>query len=616
MHLKRRLTILAGLCCALGAPAVAIPDAPPAARQAGTVPIVFTDTDVSEVLQAIGRAFRINLIYPAQLKKPISINVRVRSEDEALRYVTAAADLAYRQIGKTYVVGTPQGLRQALEPLGERARIRLNRLTAAEAQSRLESALPFLTVRQAGDQLLVIGAPEDVAQARALLAEQDPERPDDPQTTALARLQHANVAQAARMIQSLYPGLRAEAVGPADRPGGVVSLAGPRSQVQAAQQAIRAVDVPSAPSAPGRIYRVYQIKYSSAPLLKEFIEKAAPDVGALVAPESYSPLVPGFRPLSGATLGSTTSGGIGGGIGGGFGGGIGGGLGGASSGIGGGIAGGGVGGEVEQRKQREGDRAKQLVLSGTPEAVEAAVRLLEQVDVQPRQVMVEVKVVDTSPERAEQLGLRWNWTPFEFNEVPRGTPLSPTTNQPLAKDTRRPSFGQFSRVPWQFTGILDALITRREARLLADPRIQVVDNDEANIFIGDTVRARIAQATGLGGQTIEIVEFPVGIILLVRPRVNADGHITMRVHPVVSTITSLDADNVPQTSAREAETTVLLKDGETVVIGGLIRDEISRTVREIPLLAKLPLVGELFRQRSNSHRHSEILVFITPHILK
>lgn len=158
------------------------------------------------------------------------------------------------------------------------------------------------------------------------------------------------------------------------------------------------------------------------------------------------------------------------------------------------------------------------------------------------------------------------------------------------------------------------MVSRKEAKILANPRVMVVDNEDANIFIGDTVRTKISQAS-TNGTTIQVLEFPIGIVLLVRPRVNADGRITMRVHPVVSTITAIGADNLPQTSSREAETTVMIKDGETIVLGGLIRDEMLRTVQEVPILSKLPIVGELFKYRSKDHRHSEIMVFITPHIL-
>jgi len=172
----------------------------------------------------------------------------------------------------------------------------------------------------------------------------------------------------------------------------------------------------------------------------------------------------------------------------------------------------------------------------------------------------------------------------------------------------------FSRAPWNFSALLQALVTRKEAKILATPSVQVIDNENANIFIGDTVRAHIATAGALGTQNTQIVEFPIGIILLIRPRVNADGDVTMRVHPVVSTITSVDSDNVPQTSTREAETTLVVKNNETIVLGGLIRDEMTKTVREVPLLSKLPLVGELFRNTNVTGRKSEILVFITPRI--
>ena len=119
-----------------------------------------------------------------------------------------------------------------------------------------------------------------------------------------------------------------------------------------------------------------------------------------------------------------------------------------------------------------------------------------------------------------------------------------------------------------------------------------------------------------GGQTVEIREFPVGIILLIQPRVTSDGNITLHVNPAVSTVTSIDEDNIPQTATREAETIVNVKDGETLVLGGLIRDEYRKTVTAIPLLSQLPIVGELFKSRSTSKKRSDVIVTITPRIVK
>ncbi len=589
--------------------------APP--PQDTVIRLVFDNTDVSDVLRAISLRTRANIVFPAQSKIPITINATARSTDEALRVVTAAARLVYRQIGDTYVVATPEGMRQAVEPFGERTRLTLNSLTPAEVITLLEGALPYLTVRPAGTQVLVIGATEDIEQARAILNEQDKPRTAEPQVSEVLRLQYAPANQVASMLKNMFPGLKADAIGAADKPGGAVGLVGSRSQVEGARDAVRIVDIPTAPAEPSQEYRVYLIKYSSAPVLKTFLEGAAPGVKVLVGPETYSPLAPGFRPLSGATLGTaSTSGGLGGGLGGGFGGGSGG-FGGRSG------AGMDVAGGAEERRAKEGDRARSLVLQGAPEHLDAAVKLLEQVDLPPRQVMVDVKVVDASPERAEELGLKWNWTRFGFYEARPGTEVDTGNTNGIGGEftnffTRALGFGQFSRVPWSFQAVLTGMITRREAKLLASPSIQVTDNDDANIFIGDTIRTQIvSQGGAVNGTTIQVVEFPIGIILLVRPRINSDGNITLRVHPVVSTITGIDPETrLPQSSTREAETTVMVKDGETIVIGGLIREEMSRVVQEVPLLSRLPLVGELFRNRSTNRRKSEVLVFITPRIVK
>jgi len=216
------------------------------------------------------------------------------------------------------------------------------------------------------------------------------------------------------------------------------------------------------------------------------------------------------------------------------------------------------------------------------------------------------------------LGVNWNWSPLTAIEKPLGTALTPSSGgAPTITDlvTRPMPFGFFSRVPETITATLLALETKKDAKILANPSIQVLDRDDANIFIGDTLRTQVSQS-GISGSTVQVFEFPVGIILLVRPRVNSNGEVTMRVHPVVSTITGMGAGNLPQTSTREAETVVRVKDGETMVIGGLIRDEMSKVVQSVPVLSRLPLVGELFKSRSTDHRHSEIMVFITPHIMR
>src|SRR5205085_5841208 len=123
------------------------------------------------------------------------------------------------------------------------------------------------------------------------------------------------------------------------------------------------------------------------------------------------------------------------------------------------------------------------------------------------------------------------------------------------------AFGAFSRAPWSFQSILHAMVTKQEAKILANPQIAVISDQDASIFIGDTLRFQSLASSGpTTGNQFTVVETPVGIILLVHPRINDEGNITMRVHPVVSTVTGF-TDGLPQTSSREAETVVRIKDG-------------------------------------------------------
>lgn len=228
--------------------------------------------------------------------------------------------------------------------------------------------------------------------------------------------------------------------------------------------------------------------------------------------------------------------------------------------------------------------------------------------------MIEVKVVDVTPQFNDSVGLAYGFTPIGIANVPVGTGIDPTTGQKLPPVlTQTAGNAVFTRFGPGFAAQINAIAQHTNSKLLANPRVQVIDNDDASIFIGDTIRTQIAQS-GIAGTTIQVLEFPVGIILLVRPRINADGRVTMRIHPVVSTVTSLGAGNIPNTSNREAETTVLMQDGETIVIGGLIRDEFTKSLQEVPVLSRIPLIGELFKYRANSRRRSEVQVFITPHI--
>jgi len=148
-------------------------------------------------------------------------------------------------------------------------------------------------------------------------------------------------------------------------------------------------------------------------------------------------------------------------------------------------------------------------------------------------------------------------------------------------------------------------------RVLASPNVSVIDNEDASIFIGDQIPYTNATSQNGTSTTQNVTFLPVGVALLVRPRIH-DGEITMKVHPVVSTLTELVQVSpgvfAPQTSVRETDTTVRLHDGDRFVIGGLFQDVQRRNVIKLPGLGDIPLVGQLFRSRHIEHNRTEIVV--------
>ncbi|MFY7952697.1 MAG: type II secretion system protein GspD, partial [Armatimonadaceae bacterium] len=167
------------------------------------------------------------------------------------------------------------------------------------------------------------------------------------------------------------------------------------------------------------------------------------------------------------------------------------------------------------------------------------------------------------------------------------------------------------RSPISVNSTLRALVTRNRAKLLAQPSLSVVDNEDASIFIGDLVRFRGSTFTpGTGGVVQGVETIPVGIALLLRPRIHPQGDITLKVHPVVGSLVEDDGNGLPRTSSREADTTVRLRPREELVIGGLDRSDQRSTWRKIPFFGDLPLVGNLFRGKTERLQKTRIVVVL------
>jgi type II secretory pathway component GspD/PulD (secretin) len=144
----------------------------------------------------------------------------------------------------------------------------------------------------------------------------------------------------------------------------------------------------------------------------------------------------------------------------------------------------------------------------------------------------------------------------------------------------------------------------------------VLNGHSANIFIGAQRFIRVEYSSGYGDKIQRIKAVDVGTKITVTPWTGGNGEITTKISPEVSNIVELDrATGLPTLSSRRASTTVRVKDGETIVIGGLTTRQEYDTKRKVPILGDLPLIGHLFRSRSKATTETELLILITPTLL-
>jgi type II secretory pathway component GspD/PulD (secretin) len=258
------------------------------------------------------------------------------------------------------------------------------------------------------------------------------------------------------------------------------------------------------------------------------------------------------------------------------------------------------------------------LLTGTDADIAKAQQLLAEVDTQPAQINYSIKVTELDINKQNNLGLNWD---FSGATTRIGEEADNIANPPATLgdngQTNLLSFGAIGRtaVSDLATVSLDAAITDGDGKLLADPNISAIDGQPAQAFIGDTVNyvESITQTTT--GQNITTASVQVGVILRVTGKVTPDGYITLNVHPEVSEITGYlsvpGGGSLPQVASRYADTTVRVKNGETIAIGGLIQENDTKNVNKVPGLGDIPFLGKLFQDNQVQKQRTEVVFLLT-----
>lgn len=284
---------------------------------------------------------------------------------------------------------------------------------------------------------------------------------------------------------------------------------------------------------------------------------------------------------------------------------------------------------TDNGKVTEDKRTNSLIITDVPTNFERIEQLIAMLDVQQPQVMLEVEMLDVSKALTDKIGLKFDDPSFAMTL----SPAKLTNKFPFYPDQMfSPTSGgnlltagsvQFSSLKLVF----DFLSRQTDTRYLARPRILTLNNQTAEIKIATDevvgLKAITQSSEGSSTLTSEAERAETGVILNVTPQINSDTDtITMYVYPQVksatlSVITGADGQQFQDVEERSTKSIISMKDGETIILGGLIRNEKSTTVQKIPLLSDIPLLGKMF---THTHREKdkqrELLVFITPRIVK
>jgi general secretion pathway protein D len=252
-----------------------------------------------------------------------------------------------------------------------------------------------------------------------------------------------------------------------------------------------------------------------------------------------------------------------------------------------------------------------LILTGDPNSIRLAKELIAKLDVVPPLVELDTEVLEIDGSLAKNLGLELPTAVISttFEEV------QPTPD-PYGNPGRIAKIQPITRTPIQLTAELNLLIQHGDGRVLADPRIVTLSGHDANFQAGDTLSILTTTGGGVGTVvTTQLQSFNTGVTLDITPIVTADGNIIVTVHPTVNSLSG-DPNGVPEISTRNAQTTVTLHDNQTLVIGGLIQEEDTRTITSLPLLSQIPIIGGLFKNNDTNNTSNELVIVVTPHIIR
>jgi len=266
-----------------------------------------------------------------------------------------------------------------------------------------------------------------------------------------------------------------------------------------------------------------------------------------------------------------------------------------------------------------------LLVQDYPDVIEEIDKIVIELDVPPLQVMIEAKILSVALSDTMAFGVNFAMLNGAQNSqvlsgngailngavgFPDSASLVPATGDFLANTAGL----KYGFIQGDVSGFIRALETIADVNLVAAPQLRVLNKQKAEMIIGERLSYKTLAFNGT--QTIENVQFlDAGTKLIFRPFISPDGMVRLEVHPERSKATINETTGLPNSETTEVTTNVMVRDGTTVVLGGLISEESSETIERVPFLGAIPVIGTAFRNKSERVQRNELIVLITPRVV-
>jgi len=472
-------------------------------------------------------------------------------------------------------------------------------ITVSLAHVSLEEALDLIT-KLSGYQYAKVGRTYLVGTPAAVATLTASGTAQAPAVTTVISFSYSDPSDLTGEIKQLYPNVKAstgKAAG-GQAGGGVLVITGMADDVEGVRRLVADSESAISRNIGTSHTEVYNIKYASADDLQTVLSRLVPGVIITPGPTQRTYAAAPTTADAGGVTSSTTS------------------YGAAAAATGGTTT--AVTGNIPVKVT-----TTSLLLTGADADLARARQVLATVDVRPAQINYEARVIETSVDNDDQLGLLYNFGGAQSTIGELLQPGEAPGNNPIVAYPGKILKGlTVGRTPITnlVTVKLNALFNDQNTKILAAPNISAIDGQPAATFVGDTVSYISSVTQSPTGQNITTSTVNAGIKLFVTGKINNDGYITMNLHPEVSLVTlsspGAGGVQVPDVRVREATTTVRVKDGEMLVIGGLINDQEIKSVSKVPLLGDIPFFGALFRNNRTQRTHDQVMIFIKVSVQK